>query len=122
LALTVIAAGLIAWALIGELGEAGGSDYIVRLPQGSLVPGIAGALVAAAAIGWALALPVPSRARLRRPSLLAAAAGGWGAFALRVVSAPSHGANIGGGLLVLVGPIVFLTLLGAAVAATVRSA
>ena len=121
LATVIVIAGPVAvWLLIGYLSEGGGTDHILEVPQLSrpaeIVAGIVAALVVVAAVA---ALVRQDRAWL--------IAGGWWrvygrllaagvlvAVGGRIVTAGSAGANIGGGAILLLGPVPLLYLLARA--------
>lgn len=117
-ALTVVgAASLAAWFLIGQLSEGSGSDYIFRIPTTNRTVEIVVGLTALSAAVWAgIRLSEQGRdwligggwwrvyARLLAAGLLTA-------IGLRLVTAASSGANIGGGMVMFLGPLPVLYLL-----------
>jgi hypothetical protein len=121
-ATAVGAAAVSTWLVVGRLAERGGTDYILRVPQmyrpAEVVLGAAAAsvVIGAAAYCW----------RNHRDSLVGE---GWwrvygrllgvcviGALGVRIVTAASVGANIGGGMILLGYPIPLLYVVGHAVA------
>jgi hypothetical protein len=114
LPLAAAAGGLLAYAAIGEISEPGGEDVMLTLPQGRAVPAVLGLVALALLVGhvivrWRLPVPLPREAwyLLALSAILGVGLG----CSLRVVSARVGGANIGGGLIVLIGPLVAITLL-----------
>ena len=120
-AVTVVgAASLAAWFLLGQLSENSGSDYIFRIPATNRTVEIIAGLTALSAAVWAgFRLSQHGRdwligdgwwrvyARLLAAGLLTA-------IGLRLVTAASNGANIGGGMVTLFGPLAVLYLLARA--------
>ena len=118
-AAAVGAATLAAWFLIGYLSEGGGVDHMVKIPQlhRGLEIGL-GVMLAGVAISMALQL------RRDYASWLStgwagvygrlAVAGAAVAAGARIVSAGGSGANIGGGMVLMLGPWPLLFLLGTA--------
>jgi hypothetical protein len=105
---------LLSYAAIGEISEPGGEDVMLTLPQGRAVPAVLGLVALALLVGhvivrWRLPVPLPREAwyLLALSAILGVGLG----CSLRVVSARVGGANIGGGLIVLIGPLVAITLL-----------
>ena len=108
------------WFLIGYLSEEGGTDHIVEIPQlgrpVEIFLGAAAALIALRA-GWRFF--GPSRSWLIdegwwRVYVRLLGCGVFLAAGARIVTAGSSGANIGGGMLLLVGPLLLLYLWGRA--------
>ena len=113
LLLPLLAAFGVAWEASGELEETGGEDAAIIAPswleEGPLPVLIGGA----AALGAAVLLWNRPRSRCLTAAAvqLAGAAvvlGGLAAGGLRVASARSDGANIGAGLVVLLGPLLLI--------------
>lgn len=111
----VLAALLLTWWLVGDLSEAGGEDRLFSLgamESSARLLGVGGVLLGS--------LVVTDLVRNRRlvqlrtwllPVGIACAAGLLAGAGLRLVSARTAGANIGGGFVLLVGPPVVLALL-----------
>jgi len=113
LALTV-AAPVAVWFLIGQLREGNGADYIFRIPEmnRSLEVGL-GLVALAAAMGGAVRLHRDGRLRRGgrwRVYLQSLSGGVLFAVGLRIVTAASAGANIGGGMAMFFGPPIALYL------------
>lgn len=113
---SVVATTLAVWFLIGPLGEEGGTDYIVRIPQLRRPAEIVLGLIAAGVAVWSAVTVWPKRDLLTRAGWskvygrllivgVAVAVGG------RIVTAGATGANIGGGGLLLIGPFPLFYLL-----------
>ncbi len=118
--LVVVAVAVATWFLIGYLSEEGGTDHIVEIPQlgrpVEIFLGAAAALIALRA-GWRFF--GPSRSWLIdegwwRVYVRLLGCGVFLAAGARIVTAGSSGANIGGGMLLLVGPLLLLYLWGRA--------
>jgi hypothetical protein len=114
LPLAFASSALLSYAAIGEVSEPGGEDVMLTLPQGRAVPAILGLVALALLVGhlvarWRLPVPLPRESwyLLALSTVLGVGLG----CSLRVVSARVGGANIGGGLIVLFGPLVAITLL-----------
>ena len=108
------------WWLIGPLDEPGGWLYIVRPPDFprhlELAVGIVAVVVIGLALLWAIVAHRSGRSQRgwSTVAVLLATAGFMIAGILRVVTAASYGANIGGGMLILFGsPFVGIFLAGA---------
>jgi hypothetical protein len=117
LPLAVAAGGLLTYAATGEISEPGGQDVVLSLPQGRAVPAVLGLVALVLLVGhlvvrWRLPVPLPREAWYLLALSIAAGIGL--GFALRVVSARTDGANIGGGLLMLSSPFVAVALLAIA--------
>lgn len=117
------AAGLVTWWLAGDLGEVGG-DHSWRFRFGDEHPRLLAATGSALAV---LAVVVVRRtwwprAGLRglRPVGFAAVAGVVVGYSARVMTAATAGANIGGGMVLLVAPFVVVALLAQAVSRVPR--
>ena len=114
----VVLSPVVTWWLVGDLSERGVSlDYLLRPPdltqlQQQLIGGTA--LVATVAALVLLVLAVrrhvvrPGELRITIPLVLAGVCCG---FAYRVITAGVGGANIGGGIMLLFGPIFLLAML-----------
>lgn len=116
-----LTAGLLfAWWMIGDaFSEAAGEDSIYRLPFAERHATVIGL------VGFALALvALASLARYRprigwQPAAVALFSAGIGVIVsggLRVITARVHGANIGGGGAIILGPFLIVPALVAAVA------
>jgi len=118
----VIACGLLAaaapfltWALLPDLSEKEGTDYMVEpwVSDAARVP--VGVCSLAVIVGALIVIASPAGARLRRSGDARVAvpllvAGVYVAFACRAATAAVVGANIGGSLLVMVGLVLVPTL------------
>jgi hypothetical protein len=110
-----------AWVLVGDVSETGGQDYIVRIPFAERHPTVLGLVGLVGALGAGIDLAINWRTRPvgivspTRVALLAASIGVLVGVVLRFVTARVDGANIGGGFLMIVGPVVVIPLLVRAV-------
>ena len=113
--LPTAAVALLAWWLVGPLEAANGTDQILALPWaednatllGAL--GLVGATAVLADVGHRWSSLARRRALLA--FALATLAGGVLGGALRLATSVSHGANIGGGMGIVLGPPIVLALL-----------
>jgi hypothetical protein len=115
----VLATPAVTWWVLGDLSEdVPDPDYMYRPPRltdgQELAIGIAGTAVALASLVVVIGalrrrVVTPGEVMSAVPLVLAAAFCG---FAWRVVTAGVIGANIGGGMVLLVGPFVLLGLAG----------
>lgn len=114
------------WLLIGYLSEDGGTDHIVEIPQPprwiEIGLGVAATVIAARA--WSLLFGCHDDWLIRRGwwrvCWRVVAAGLLVAVGGRIVTAGSVGANIGGGMIIMLGPLPLLYLLGRAREESVR--
>ncbi len=114
LPLAFASGALLAYAAIGEVSEPLGEDVMLTLPQGRAAPALLGVaalvlLVGHLVVRWRLPVPLPREAwyLLALSTILGLGLGS----SLRVVSARVGGANIGGGIILMFGPLVAVTLL-----------
>ena len=124
--LVVVAVAVATWFLVGYLSEGGGTDHIFEVPQldrpVEIAVGIGVAAVAVTA-GWGFLGRNRSwviddgwwrvYGRLLLAGVLFAVGG-------RLVTAGSVGANIGGGIIMMLGPVLLLYLVGRAREESVR--
>ena len=117
-ALPLLASALIAWWLIGDLSEEGGYLQILPLsqsPEVALIAGVTGILVALLFCRELWAMRRRRGGRIPRDAsrlaATSAAVGVFTAFVLRALSMKADGANIGGGILMMYGPVLVLPLL-----------
>jgi len=115
--LLTVAASAVAWWLVGDLGRPTDDDFIFRWWFGErnastiAVCGLAAALLATPPlVGLSKSIGV----YVLLPTSLALLAGITVGVGLRLVTARSSGANIGGALVSVVGPFVAIALLVAA--------
>ena len=114
----VVLSPAVTWWLVGDLSERGVSlDYLLRPPdltrlQQQLIGGTAAVLCVAAIVVVVLGV---RRGLVERGELAIAVplllAGVFCGFAERVITAGVGGANIGGGIMLLFGPIFLLAML-----------
>ena len=121
---TLLAAPVAAWWVIGDLSEEHGTDYLYRAPHvdsGAVrIAGAVAVLIVAVSVWsfviWTRRRLVPrSWWSVEGTALFAGFATGYG---LRIVTAGVSGANIGGGMVILFWPVMFL---GAVVWSTVQT-
>jgi hypothetical protein len=112
----LLASALLAWWLIGDMSERGGYQPILPLPssgEAAALAGVTGVLVALAFLRelWSIRRTGRVPGDARRLSAAGLALGTLTAFALRVLSAKTAGANIGGGIVMIYGPVLAVPLL-----------
>lgn len=110
---SVVASTLAVWFLVGQLAEEGGTDYIFRIPRLNRTIEIVLGFIA-------VATAITSAAVAGRRRDLLIEAGWWRVYGrllliglvvasgLRIVTAASGGANIGGGMILYLYPIPLL--------------
>ncbi len=114
-AVPLLASALTAWWLIGDVSERGGYLQILPLPlsaKAALIAGVAGILLALVFLRelWTMRLGEGIPADARRLAAAGVALGVLTAFVLRVLSSKTDGANIGGGMLMILGPMLAVPL------------
>ena len=105
--------GAITWWLTGDQSEAGGADPILHLSQRgdvSLAIGVVGFVVAMlmAPRVWNAVRAANNARAAMKASVAAAALGVFLGWSLRVLSALTNGANIGGGMIELASPFMVI--------------
>lgn len=118
-----VAAACLTWWLLGNLDESPtAEDQLFSAEfadESSLIIGVIGLLaattVAVALRGW----PQPWRTPVSAPLALSGVSGAYLGLFLRTATAKVTGANIGGGILILVSPVI-LVVLARAVSRVVR--
>jgi hypothetical protein len=119
----MIGMAAVAWWLIGDVSEAGGRDVMVELALLQDHPGSVGAigvLILAVVVADLLSTRPVSLRSYCLAVLPFVVVGGLGlAFAGRVVTARVGGANIGGGLAMVVAPVLVIGLSAGAIATLV---
>ncbi len=112
----VLASALIAWWLIGDVSERGGYLQILPLPlsgKAALIAGVIGILLGLLFLRelWAMHRGDGIPTDARHLAAAGVALGVLTAFVLRVLSSKTDGANIGGGMLMILGPLLAVPLL-----------
>lgn len=124
-AIFLISVVVIVWGLVGDLSEPRGYLQIlpVKLPaaveRALLIAAIPASLASLIALAVAFAAEVVDRRWIGVIATLLVAAVAIG-FGGRVLAAETHGANIGGGLLIMFGGPLLLLVLGFAAAMSVK--
>ena len=122
-AMPSVAAALLGWWLVGDVSERGGEDQLFQVSLAQDHSGLLGLLgvVLAAIVAIELRTRHGEWFRDRAATVALAAVGGVLVGAgLNVVTAKVNGANIGGALVLYVGPFVVVPLLALAVARATR--
>jgi hypothetical protein len=112
----LVALALITWWLVGDISEPGAEDVLFRFAlaeRHSTLLGLVGlAIAAACAVDWWTRWNRSgSRGTAAWLTILGANAGFLAGFALRIITARVHGANIGGGMVLLGSPFGAVALL-----------
>lgn len=119
----MVGATALVWLAMGDISEPGGYMSMFRPPPVARPVEVVAAAIIAIALGVQFARI--RRRRMRPLTVMSVSAGLMGmfiGFTLRVLSSLTDGANIGGGLLILVSPLVFIPLLVSTIVCWLRIA
>lgn len=112
--LPAASAALVAWWLIGDLSDAGGTRRMLAVPDGGTVVGLVGVVFAVIALAL-IVREGGAPGQARRVLVNGLLIGVWFALVLRVESARVSGANAGGALLLVLWPVVAVPLVAQAI-------